>query len=139
MKKTIITICVMVLSVAAFATDAPKAVKEAFAKKFPSATNVKWDKENAHEYEAAFKQNGKSFSANYSDKGDWLETESTIEFNMLPQKIQQSFKTNHKEAAVKVAAKIETSKGVTKYEVEFKSGKKTVEEFYAEDGSIIKA
>ncbi len=138
MKKTIITICVMVLSVAAFATDAPKAVKEAFAKKFPSATNIKWDKENAHEYEAEFKQNGKSFSANYSDKGEWLETESTIEFNMLPQKIQQSFNTNHKGAAVKAAAKIETSKGVTKYEVEFKNGKKILEELYTEDGSIIK-
>ena len=139
MKKTIITICVMVLSMAAFATDAPKAVKEAFAKKFPAATNVKWVKENAHEYEAGFKQNGKSFSANYSDKGEWLETESAMEFNLLPKKIQQSFNTSHKGARVKAVAKIETSKGITKYEVEFKNGKKTVEEFYAEDGSTIKA
>ena len=138
MKKTIITIYVMVLSVAAFAIDAPKVVKDAFAKKFPNATSVKWDKENAHEYEAGFKVDGKSFSANYSDKGEWLETESTVEFASIPLKVQNTFKANHKEAKIKASAKIETSKGETKYEVEFMNGKKTVEEMYKEDGTIIK-
>ena len=138
MKKTIITICVMVLSVAAFAIDAPKVVKDAFAKKFPNATNVKWDKENDHEYEAGFKVDGKSFSANYSDKGEWLETESTVEFAAAPIKVQKAFTANHKNAKIKATAKIETSKGETKYEVEFMNGKKTVEEMYKEDGTIIK-
>lgn len=128
----------MVLSVAAFAIDAPKVVKDAFAKKFPNATSVKWDKENAHEYEAGFKVDGKSFSANYSDKGEWLETESTVEFASIPLKVQNTFKANHKEAKIKASAKIETSKGETKYEVEFMNGKKTVEEMYKEDGTIIK-
>ena len=49
-----------------------------------------------------------------------------------------TFTVNHKNAKIKATAKIETSKGETKYEVEFMKGKKKVEEMYKEDGTIIK-
>jgi hypothetical protein len=137
MKKTIITVVAILFSITTFAKEVPKAVKEAFAKKFATATNVKWDKENAHEYEAGFIMDGKSYSANFSDTGEWLETESAIEYNALPQKVQVAFTAAHKTAKVKAAAKIETAKGETKYEVEFKNGKKTKEEFYTAEGVVI--
>ena len=58
----------------------PTSVMSAFNSKFPNAINVKWDKENEHEYEASFEWESKKLSANYSDTGEWLETESTILF-----------------------------------------------------------
>ena len=116
----------------------PIAVKTAFSQKFPNATNVKWDKENAHEYEASFEWKGVNYSANFSDVGEWLETESPTSFNQLPNKVQATFNASHKGATVKAASKIETSKGTTKYEVEIKQGIKTVEFFYTEDGTEIK-
>lgn len=116
----------------------PIAVATAFSQKFPNATNVKWDKENAHEYEASFEWKGVNYSANFSDAGEWLETESPTSFNQLPDKVQASFNTLHKGAMIKAVAKIETSKGTTKYEVEIKQGIKTVEFFYTEDGTEIK-
>ncbi|MEJ7694387.1 PepSY-like domain-containing protein [Daejeonella sp.] len=116
----------------------PKAVTTAFNQKFPNASNVKWDKENAHEYEASFDWKGQKHSANFNDTGEWLETESPITFNQLPEKVKKAFNASHKGKITKTVAKIETSKGQTQYEVEVKQGLKTVEFFYNANGSIIK-
>ena len=116
----------------------PAAVTTAFNQKFPNATKVKWDKENAHEYEASFEWKGEKLSANFSDTGEWLETESPITFIQLPEKVKTAFNVADKGAIVKAVAKIETSKGTTKFEVEFKQGVKTVELFYTTDGTEIK-
>lgn len=114
------------------------AVSTAFSQKFPNATNVKWDKENTHEYEASFEWNGEKHSANFSDTGEWLETESITTFNQLPDKVQATFNALHKGATIKAVAKIETSKGAIKYEVEIKQGLKTIELFYSADGTETK-
>jgi len=47
----------------------PEAVKAAFTKKFPNATNIKWGKEDAKEYEAEFKNNNISIAANFAADG----------------------------------------------------------------------
>jgi len=140
MKKIIFFAMALVCAYAtSFAqSKTPMAVTTAFNQKFPNATKVKWDKENAHEYEASFDWKGEKLSANYSDKGEWLETESPISFNLLPEKVQATFNSAHKGATIKGVAKIETSKGITKFEVEFKQGVKTVELFYTADGTEVK-
>ncbi len=112
----------------------PTAVITAFHSKFPNAANVKWDKEDAHNYEASFEWKGEKLSANFTDTGEWLETESPSTFNALPEKVQTAFNASHNGATVKAVAKIETSKGITKYEVEIKQGVKTVELFYTATG-----
>mgnify|MGYP003627220840 CR=1 FL=1 len=48
---------------------APQKVEEAFAKKFPTAKKVKWEKENATEWEAEFKMNKVEYSANFLEDG----------------------------------------------------------------------
>ncbi len=119
-------------------TKTPASVIDAFKNKFPNATVVKWDKENAHEYEASFTWNGSKFSSNFSDMGEWLETESAITFDQLPEKVKQTFNKGHKEEKIKAVAKIENSKGQTKYEVEVKKMEKTIELFYNTDGTELK-
>jgi uncharacterized membrane protein YkoI len=114
----------------------PSAVKEAFNKKFTAAETVKWRKENSHEFEGEFRINGIKYSANFSDLGKWLETETTITFDQLPADVQNSFNEKHKRSKVVTAAKIETSAGLTKYEVEIKKGSKTKEFFYLSDGTM---
>lgn len=138
MKKIILLMNIVLMTSCSFAGIAPDAVIKAFQQKFPKATNVKWDKENAHEYEASFEWKGEKLSANFSDTGEWLETESPTTFNALPEKVQTAFNTSHKGVTVKAVAKIETSKDATKYEVEFKQGLKTVELFYNSDGTETK-
>lgn len=138
MKKIIFLLSIVFITSCSYAGNPPAAVQKAFEQKFPNAANVKWVKENAHEYEASFEWKGDKLSANFSDTGEWLETESPTTFNALPEKVQTAFNASHKGATEKAVAKIETSKGVTKYEVEIKQGIKTVELFYISDGTETK-
>jgi hypothetical protein len=119
-------------------SNIPDAVKAAFNEKFKNATKVKWDKENLHEYEAEFQWQGLNCSANFSDTGKWLETESQSSFTQLPDKVQNAFNNSHKGAIVKAVAKIETSKGENRYEVEIKNGVSTKELFYTAEGKEVK-
>jgi hypothetical protein len=136
MKKIIFVALVLICAYATgFAQGKiPTAVSTAFNQKFSEATNIKWDKENAHEYEADFQWKNEKYSANFTETGEWLETESTITFSQLPEKVQDAFNSTHKGATVKAIAKIETSKNTTNYEVEYKAGAKTVEILYTVDG-----
>ena len=135
MKILFFAFCVLLIASCTNAGTTPEAVRKSFEQKFPNATNVKWVKENKHEYEANFEWNGVKHSANFLDSGEWLETESPIDFNDLPEMVQTSFNSNHKDAERKAVAKIETSKNMTKFEVEIKKGVKTVEYFYDQNGN----
>ena len=139
MKKSILFSFTIVMMITfSFAGNAPEIVTSAFNKKFPNATILKWDKENANNYEAAFVWKGVNHSANFSDKGEWLETESLTTFDKMPEKVQQAFNTAHKGAKIKAVAKIENAKNETLYEIEVKKGLKAVEYFYNADGTIHK-
>jgi hypothetical protein len=140
MNKIILTALFLLYTVASsFAqSKTPQAVSEAFIKKFPNATHVKWEKENTHEFEASFRWNGVNYSANFSDSGEWFETESSIVFNDLPKNVQANFNASHPNVKVKEVDKIETSKGETQFEFEIKQGMKTLELLYNSDGTEIK-
>ncbi len=140
MKKIIFITAVWIYALATSCAQStpPAAVTTAFNQKFPNAKDIKWDKENEHEFEAAFDWQGEKYSANFSDNGIWLETESTYTFNQLPEKVQTAFNTSNEGATIKAVAKIETSKGEIKYEVEFKKGIMTVELFYNAEGTELK-
>jgi hypothetical protein len=111
--------------------------KTAFVKMFPEAQNVKWGRENAHEFEAEFKLNDKSISTNFSDTGEWLETESEINSADLPQAVKTYIAANEKDAAIKAAFKIENSKNETKFEVEIKKAALKKELVFNEQGEKI--
>ena len=64
----------------------PVPVKQAFAKKFPAATDVKYEMEKK-DYEINFKDKGVEMSANFDAMGNWLETETEIKPADLPKEI----------------------------------------------------
>jgi len=72
----------------------PHVVKDAFAKKFPTAKKVDWEKENEKEWEAEFKFNKVEYSANFLEDGTWKETEHEIDEKEVPQNIILSLKSN---------------------------------------------
>jgi hypothetical protein len=117
----------------------PAAVIKAFKAKFPEASQVKWSKENVHEYEADFKLNKQSYSANFNDKGAWLETESPTNFISLPQAVQEAINSSKiNKATIKKLARIEKTNGKITYELAMKKGKKMVEKFYSSEGVEVK-
>lgn len=139
MKKYFLTIIAFVaIEISAFAINVPKAVTDAFAKKFPGAINIKWGKENAKEYEAEFKLKGKSVSANFLTDGSWVETEAEISGSEIPDNIADAVNKKHPGSTILKMYKIETAKGITTYEAEIKDGIKKSEMIINEDGSFKK-
>lgn len=131
-------IFILFISLNINAQTVPAKVTGAFNKKFPGATSVKWNKESSYDYEASFEMNGIRSSADFSDKGIWTETETSVTYDQLPQKVQDSFTSNYKGIKPKAEALIETSAGTKKYEIEYKKGSKTKEVFYDEQGKKVK-
>ena len=72
--------------------NVPDNVKKEFVKKFPVAQSVKWNNEEANEWEAEFKTNGKEMSASFDNNGVWLETETEITAKDLPISVVNTLK-----------------------------------------------
>ena len=139
MKKYLILITgIALFTLTSFTVVVPKVVSAAFAKKFPAATNIKWAKENAKEYEAAFNINGKSASANFLTNGSWVETEMEINTADLPAAVANTIKLKYATAVILKTYKIENAKGAVTYEAEIKTGSKKTELVMNADGTILK-
>ena len=107
----------------------PAAVKAAFSAKYPSATNVKWGKENAKEFEAEFKLNGNGVSANFGMDGSWVETETVIKVAQLPVAVTNAITAKYPGAVITMAERLDAPGDKLLYEasIKVKGKKKTVE------------
>ncbi len=116
----------------------PNAVTTAFTKQFPHATHIKWGKENSQEYEANFKLNGTTMSANYDLNGNWKETETEIAVKDLPEAVTRSIQTKYPTSIISGADKIEQPNGKIIFEadIKLKGRKKEIELF--PDGRSVK-
>jgi Skp family chaperone for outer membrane proteins len=136
MKKVLgFAVVLMALSTGCFAqknVQAPAPVKSSFAKDFPGAT-TKWEKEGVN-YEANFKQSGKSMSALYDAKGHRQETEQSIKISELPQSVKEYIAKNYKGEKIKEAALITKANGEVNYEAEVKG----MDILFSKDGKFIK-
>ncbi len=113
---------------------APENIQKIFNAKFPTAQDVEWSKENSNEYEVEFEIDDQEYSANYSIAGEWLETESPISFDKLPQVVQDAFKNSHPSAEIEAVKMIENSAGKINYEVEIEKWLWTSELYYTSAG-----
>ena len=86
MKNLFILVIVFSLSTySAFSQkNPPENVRKEFSKKYASAQSVKWDSEEANEWEAEFKMNGKNMSACFDMSAKWIESETEISLKELP-------------------------------------------------------
>ncbi|MDZ4679333.1 MAG: PepSY-like domain-containing protein [Saprospiraceae bacterium] len=118
MKKImLLSLLALVSCATAFAKNPPQAVLAAFQQKFPNAQDVDWSKEKNGDWEAEFELSGShEMSANFSEAGRWLETETEIAFSELPAPVIAALKGKK----VKEAARIEKADGTTVYEAEVK-------------------
>jgi hypothetical protein len=141
MKKMILVVVSLLCALATgyAQSKTPVAVMVAFNQKFPDAKKVRWEKELSAKYEADFKWNSQAYSASFDVNGEWLQTETHLSFNQLPEKVQAVFKSANKGAKVREVTKIETSDGTIKYEVEVMNGFKGKDIIYSEDGTVLKS
>ena len=138
MKNSFIVLLVAIAlsSSASCQLKVTEAAKKAFATMFPNATNLKWEKESADEYEGNFKLNGINVSANFKHDGTWVETETTIKTTELPAAVTNSINTKYPGAVYTRAEKIEKPGGKILYEAVIKINGKTKEMEINPDGSF---
>jgi len=119
MKKILLIVTVLAsLSVMA-QKDAPASAKSAFAKAYPNATKVKWEKEDGN-FEVTFEDKGNEMSAIYSPNGVFMEIEHEMKVAELPASVSTYMKTHYKGVTVKGAAKITKADGSIMYEAALK-------------------
>lgn len=117
--------------------NAPQKVKDAFAQKFPSATNVEWEKESDTEWEAEFKLNGKEHSSNFMQDGTWVETEYEVTESEIPQVVMDALNTNFEGDEIEEMERSETADG-TVYEFAIEKGESEMEVVIDANGKILK-
>ena len=115
----------------------PVAVKNAFAKDFPTVEKSKWSKEDDN-FEVEFKNKGTELSATYNAAGIRLEVETEIETAMLPSAVTAYLTKNYAAYKVTEAARIVDKSNVTTYEAEIKNGKEKMDVIFTEKGQFIK-
>ena len=139
MKNIVILLAVFSFSlVPAFSQkNAPENVKKEFAKKYPTAQAVKWDSEEANEWEAEFEINGTEMSASFDNKGVWLETETEISVKELPASVTNTVAKNFVGFKTGTVSTNETPK-MKGYEVELTNGETSLEVIFDNLGKVIK-
>jgi len=115
----------------------PAPVKQAFAKKFPAATDVKYEMEKK-DYEINFKDKGVEMSANFDATGKWLETETEIKVTDLPKEVSASVAKNFAGFKISEVAKTETPEKGLIYEMDLKKDKEGFEVQFSPKGDILK-
>ena len=119
------------------AEKVPSAVKEAFAKKFPAVTDVKYQMEKT-DYKIAFKDKEVGMSANFNSKGEWLETETIMIESDLPKEVLTSVATNFTGFMITEITKSEGPDNVLNYEMILKKDKEGYEVKFSPKGDILK-
>ena len=130
-------ICAFGLTLASCAqNELPSEVKSSFDKKFPNATSIKWDKENDSEWEAEFKNEGISYSANFSSDGTWVETEHSAKQKDLPMEITSLLKSDFSEYKIEEIEKFEKPNS-SGYDIEIEKGEEMFELVFDNSGKLL--
>ncbi len=141
MKKSLLAagLFVIAATTASIAQDikasaVPAAVKAAFAKKYPEATKIGWEKEKGN-YEANWGgKTGEDNAAMFTPAGVFVEYVHAIAISALPKTVVPYVKEHYK-TPVKEAGKGIDADGKTFYEAEIKGAKDVV---FDETGKFIK-
>jgi hypothetical protein len=120
MRKYLI-IGILFLSQNALFAQNVKVTNEALASfktKFPQATEAKWDNEGKDEFEVSFVLNGNKGSANFTTKGIWIESETTVLEKDLASGLLDNFKKSKNGAVIINIFQVVRADNKSYYEIE---------------------
>lgn len=117
--------------------DVPKIVKLAFEKKYPDERSPKWGVDRNGNFEAAFKDDGEKYRADFTPSGEWIETENNIKEKELPEVIRQIIKEQFQDYKIVELERVAHAKKGFFYDVEFKKDGKKMDVEFNEQGEVI--
>ena len=141
MKKFILSISLLAVTMTSISVaqdlkskDVPETVKTAFAKKYPDAKKVSWEKEKGN-YEANWGgKSGEDSSVTFTPSAIYVEIVVAIPVGQLPPGVASYVNKQYNGAKIREAGKVTDAAGRHMYEAEIK-GKDLV---FDEKGVFIK-
>lgn len=142
MKESILGFCflslfslVQLVPACAQEVEVPEEVLATFEEIFPTATNVNWE-ENDVLYIATFTIDDYSIKATFEENGDWVETNTEIEFKDLPAAAQEYIKAEFVVEQYYSITKLEVPEEV-RYFAYFETDTEGVNLTFDEDGNLV--
>lgn len=117
--------------------QAPDAVKKTFQAKYPGENDPDWHKDSHGYYEANFKIDGIKYRADFKADGTWVETETSIDEDDLPDAIKKVIKEKFDDEKITEVEKVESGTKGLFYDVEFKRKGKNKDVEFRADGTIL--
>lgn len=117
-----------------------EAVIKTFSEKFPTASQVKWEKKNSYLI-ADFIYEQHSTTAWFDNNGEWYMTETELRnFESLPEAVRTAFKSSeYAKWSTDDIDRLERPDKEKIYVIEVKNGQQEYDLYYSEDGILIKA
>jgi hypothetical protein len=136
MKKLFFLLSLLLMSCFVIAQAVPpQPVTDAFAKKFADAQKIAWGQENANTWEAEFTLAGVEKSACFSDKAEWIETETCVCKKELPAEVFKTLALIFEGFEIGEIGSLEKP-GFTGFEIELKKDQTIVEILALTDGTF---
>jgi hypothetical protein len=115
----------------------PAPVKKAFATKFPAATDTKFELIN-NCYKVIFNDKGVATSANYSQVGKWLKTETEISESDLPTEVTASVAKDFADFKISAVTKVESPDKPLFYTMDLRKDKEGYNAQFSPKGDVLK-
>lgn len=93
--------------------------EKAFAKKYPDIPVEDWEIDRNGFWEAKFQVDGKEHRADFTEEGLWIETERSIEYDDLPDKVKRAIKIEFGDDEISEIELVDHSSKGRFYDVEF--------------------
>lgn len=141
--KNLIVVLLVVFAAVTVSAQIKKEVKvtekakACFAKLYPNVKEVKWGKEGKTEFEAEFKDNGKTISVVIDAEGNLRETETDIAKSDLPKGIEEYVAKFHDGWRITEAAEIVDAKGNVTFEAQISKGKIKKDLLFDKSGKLV--
>lgn len=116
----------------------PPAATNAFKQKFPNGSQPGWAKGGENLYQVGFFTGKKMQTALFDNTGKWLETETQINYNALPAKVQRAFETEFDGYKVQEVFEVETSDKGIAYEIIAYRGPRNFAAIFSAKGELLK-
>jgi len=117
----------------------PDKVTTAFKTQFTGAAKVKWSKESDKEFEAEFHLAGIEMSANFTEDGQWVETETEIPKKDLPAAVTDTLNAKYPGFRIEEAAWTETAGGGSFYELNIEKKREELILHIDRQGQVLKS
>lgn len=116
----------------------PDAVEKVFEKQYPGAKDVEWEVDANGFWEAGFEEDGVKYRADFRESGQWIETETSIEFSDLPDAVQTAVREQYPDEEVSEVEKVDSALRGIFFDVEFKREGKNQDVEYLASGERVK-